>query len=159
MIYFINLKAMRTMERKPRNIYKTARAVAGLTQERWAEAVGVSVDSIRGYESGTVIPADETVRAMSEISGLSPLSYWHLCNKSTLAADVLPDVEQLPLPQAVLQLLCAIADFTEDHAHLVQLAADGKITSDEALEWEGIKKRLDQVVKAALQVKIAEGGT
>ena len=73
---------MQTSERPPRNIYKTARKVAGLTQERWAEAVGVSVDSIRGYETGAVVPADETVRAMAEISGLSPLAYWHLCNKA-----------------------------------------------------------------------------
>ena len=146
------------MEPKPRNIYKTARTVAGLTQERWAEAVGVSVDSIRGYEAGNVIPADETVRAMSEISGLAPLSYWHLCNKSTLAADVLPDVEQLPLPQAVVQLLVAISEFSEDHANLLVLAADGKISHDEAVEWEGIKKRLDRVVKAAMTVKVAEGG-
>jgi transcriptional regulator with XRE-family HTH domain len=146
------------MEQKPRNIYKTARQVAGLTQERWAEAVGVSVDSIRGYEAGNVIPADETVKAMSEISGLAPLSYWHLCNKSTLAADVLPDVEQLPLPQAVVQLLVAISEFAEDHASLLGLAADGKVSPDEAVEWEGIKKRLDRVVKAAMQVKIAEGG-
>ena len=149
---------MRTMETKPRNIYKTARQVAGLTQERWAEAVGVSVDSIRGYEAGNVIPADETVKAMSEISGLAPLSYWHLCNKSTLAADVLPDVEQLPLPQAVIQLLVAVGEFSEDHGQLLALAADGKITPDEAVEWEGIKKRLDKVVRASLQVKVAEGG-
>lgn len=147
------------MEPKPRNIYKTARTVAGLTQERWAEAVGVSVDSIRGYESGNVIPADETVKAMSEISGLAPLSYWHLCNKSTLAADVLPDVEQLPLPQAVVQLLVAISEFSEDHGNLLAMAADGRITPDEAVEWDGIKKRLDRVVKAALTVKVAEGGT
>ena len=149
---------MQTSERPPRNIYKTARKVAGLTQERWAEAVGVSVDSIRGYETGAVVPADETVRAMAEISGLSPLAYWHLCNKSALAADTLPEVEQLPLPQAVVQLLCAIVDFQEDHGALMQMAADGRIDSDEALEWQGIKKRLDQVVKAAIQVKVAEGG-
>lgn len=146
------------METKPRNIYKTARTVAGLTQERWAEAVGVSVDSIRGYESGTVIPADETVRAMSEISGLSPLSYWHLCNKSTLAADVLPDVEQLPLPQAVLQLLVAIGDFKEMHGDLLELAADGKIAGEELVVWENIVARLDKIIQAALQVKVAEGG-
>ena len=146
------------MEQKPRNIYKTARTVAGLTQERWAEAVGVSVDSIRGYESGSVIPADETVKAMSEISGLAPLSYWHLCNKSTLAADTLPEVEQLPLPQAVLQLLQAMADFSADHGKLIEMAADGLITVSEQAEWDGIKKRLDRVVKAAMQVKVAEGG-
>lgn len=146
------------MEPKPRNIYKTARQVAGLTQERWAEAVGVSVDSIRGYESGNVIPADETVKAMSEISGLAPLSYWHLCNKSTLAADVLPDVEQLPLPQAVLQLLVAIGDFKEMHGDLLELAADGKIAGEELVVWENIVARLDKIIQAALQVKVAEGG-
>ena len=146
------------MQENHGNIYKIARTVSGLTQERWAEAVGVSVDSIRGYENGAVIPADETVKAMSEISGLAPLSYWHLCNKSTLAADVLPDVEQLPLPQAVIQLLVAVGEFSEDHGQLLALAADGKITTDEAVEWEGIKKRLDKVVRAALQVKVSEGG-
>ena len=146
------------MEQQPRNIYKTARKVAGLTQERWAEAVGVSVDSIRGYENGTVVPADETVRAMAEISGLSPLAYWHLCNKSTLAADTLPEVEQLPLPQAVVQLLCAINDFKDYHGDLLTLAADGKITTSEAAAWENIVARLDAVIRAAIQVKVAEGG-
>lgn len=146
------------MEQKPRNIYKTARQVAGLTQERWAEAVGVSVDSVSQYEAGARIPADETVRAMSEISGLAPLSYWHLCNKSSLAAETLPDVEQLPLPQAVVQLLCAIGEFEDHHRTLIQMAADGRISAGEALEWEGIKSRLDAVIRAAIQVKIAEGG-
>ena len=145
------------MEAKPRNIYKTARTVAGMTQERWAEAVGVSVDSIRTYENGYVIPTDETVRAMSEISGLAPLSYWHLCNKSALASETLPEVERLPLPQAVVQLLCAIGDFDDNHRSLVKMAADGKISAGEAMEWEGIKKRLDAVIRAAIQVKVAEG--
>lgn len=146
------------MEQLPRNIYKTARKVAGLTQERWAEAVGVSVDSIRGYENGTVIPADETVRAMSEISGLSPLAYWHLCHKSTLAADTLPEVEQLPLPHAVIQLLCAIMDFEETHPNLIKLAADGQITAEELPQWSEIQRRLNAIVRAAIQVKVAEGG-
>ena len=149
---------MRASEAIPRNIYKNARKVAGLTQERWAEAVGVSPDSIRGYESGAVIPSDETVRIMAEISGLTPLAYWHIVNKSGLAADLLPDVEHLPLPQAVLQLLRAIADFRDDYGRLIDLAADGKITPEEQQDWLGIRNRLDRVVKAALQVKVAEGG-
>lgn len=149
---------MRTMGGISRNIYKTARTVAGLTQERWAEAVGVSVDSIRGYESGAVLPADETVRAMSEISGLSPLAYWHLCQKSSLAADTLPEVEHLPLPQAVLQLLFAMAEFNDIHGDLIKLAADGQISSDEQQDWLGIKNRLGGIVKAAIQVLVAEGG-
>ena len=146
------------MDKEYRNDYKTARRFTGMTQERWAEAIGCSVESVRGYETGARFPSDEVVVSMCEISGHTALAYWHLRHKSPLAADVLPDVEQLPLPQAVLQLLCAIADFSEDHGRLIQLAADGQITRDEDLEWGGIKKRLDQVVKAALQVKVAEGG-
>ena len=75
-----------------------------------------------------------------------------------MAADTLPEVEQLPLPQAVVQLLCAINDFKDYHGDLLTLAADGKITTAEAAAWENIVARLDAVVKAAIQVKVAEGG-
>lgn len=146
------------METNSRNDYKTARRIAGLTQERWAEAIGCSVDSVRGYEAGTQTPSDEIVKAMCEISGFSTLAYWHLCHKSTLAADVLPEVDHLPLPQAVLQLLVVIDDFYRLHGDLIQLAADGKISFDEHEEWEKIKKCLDFIIQAAIQVKIAEGG-
>lgn len=146
------------MEPDSRNIYKNARSYAGLTQERWAEAIGCSADSVHNYEAGTQLPADEIVRAMTEVSGLTPLAYWHLCRKSTLAAEELPPVQRIPLPQAVLQLLCAMADFEETHAGLVSMAADGKISADEAVEWEGIQRRLNQVVQAALQVRYAEKG-
>lgn len=149
---------MRTMDKEYRNDYKTARRFAGMTQERWAEAIGCSVDSVRAYETGARTPSDDVVVSMCEISGHSTLAYWHLRSRSPLAAGVLPDVEQLPLPQAVLQLLCVIAEFSADFESLMKLAADGEITYDEVNEWEGIKKRLDQVVKAALQVKVAEGG-
>lgn len=149
---------MRTSDQPPRNIYKNARKYAGLTQERWAEAVGVAPCTIRSYESGEVIPADETVKIMAEVSGQPILCYWHMCNKSTLAADTLPEVEQLPLPQAVVQLLCAINDFKDYHGDLLTLAADGKITTAEAAAWENIVARLDAVIRAAIQVKVAEGG-
>ena len=149
---------MRTSEQQPQNIYKTARRYAGLTQERWAEAVGVSVDSIRTYENGSVLPADATVAAMCEISNHTALGYWHLRNKSPLAADTLPEVEQLPLPQAVVQLLCAIKDFKDYHSDLLEIAADGKVTTIEAAAWENIVARLDAVIRAAIQVKVAEGG-
>ena len=149
---------MRTIEPKPGNIYYTARRFAGFTQERWAEAVGVSVDSIRCYENGSVIPSDATVSAMCEISNHTALGYWHLRNKSPIAADALPEVEQLPLPQAAVQLLLAVEDFSGVHGDLLRLVADGRISSDEAQDWAGIVRRLDGIVQAAIQVKVAEGG-
>lgn len=146
------------MERESGIIYLNARRAAGLTQERWSEMIGCSPDSVRNYEAGTQIPGDDIVRAMCEVSGMGILAYWHLCRKSALAADMLPEVDRLPLPQAVVQLLCAIGDFDDNHRTLVKMAADGKISAGEAMEWEGIKKRLDAVIRAAIQVKVAEGG-
>lgn len=146
------------MEPESRNIYKTARTVAGLTQERWAEAIGVSPDSVRNYEAGRQLPADEVVIAMIESSGHHILGYQHLLSQSRVAAGQLPAVVKLPLPQAVIQLLCAINDFAGDHASLLRIAADGKIDFDERSAWAKIAADLDSVIRAALQVKFAEGG-
>lgn len=146
------------MQENHGNIYKIARTVSGLTQERWAEAIDVSVESVRGYENGTNFPGDEIVRRMCEISGIPALAYWHLNRKSPLAAEVLPTVERVPLPQAVVQLLCAIKQFGDYHSDLLEIASDGKVTTIEAAAWENIVTRLDAVVKAAIQVKVAEGG-
>lgn len=146
------------MEPKSRNIYKLARTVAGLTQERWAEAVGVSVDSVINYEAGRQVPSDEVVRAMSEISGLSPLSYWHLCHKSELAAETLPEVEIVPLPQAVCGLVSRMQDFVLSCPdRLLHMAADGRIDQAETEEFQEVLAALDNVVQAALTLKYSEG--
>lgn len=148
------------MESNSRNIYKTARTVAGLTQERWAEAVGVSVESIRNYEAGTQLPGDSVVKIMSEISGLSPLSYWHLCNKSELAAETLPEIDVVPLPQAVCGLVSLMESFVCDcPAQLLRMAADGKIDQMEQSAYSQILFELDRIIQAALQLKYSERGS
>lgn len=146
------------MDKEYRNDYKTARRFAGMTQERWAEAIGCSVDSVRAYETGARTPSDDVVVAMCEISGHARLAYWHLRHRSPLGADVLPDVDLLPLPQAVVQLLVAIGDFEEVHGDLLDLAADGKISPTEVGIWTDTLKCLDNIIRAAIQVKVAERG-
>lgn len=120
--------------------------------------IGCSPDSVRNYEAGTQVPSDAIVKTMCEISGNPALAYWHLCRKSPLAAETLPEVEQLPLPQAVVQMLCAINDFVDLHGDMLKLAADGRITGDEMAVWDSIVTRLNAVIRAAIQVKVAEGG-
>ena len=66
------------------NKYKTARQAAGLTQERWAEVLGISVESVRLYESGRGLPSDEVVAQMAEVAVMPVLAYWHIKNKSAV---------------------------------------------------------------------------
>ncbi len=143
---------------KDDNIYRAARMAAGLTQERWAEMLGVSAEAVRQYEAGKICPVDEIARRMAEIACMPVLAYWHLCRKSPLADEVFPQVERMPLPQATVQLLAAIRAFANVHREdrLLDIAADGRVDELEAREFRIILEELSVVVKAALQLKFAE---
>ena len=75
------------------NIYKNARRASGLTQERWAEYLGVSTEAVRQYESGTIMPGDDVLLMMADISGMKILPYWHLSRKSRIAGAILPELD------------------------------------------------------------------
>ena len=147
------------MSANTENIYKRARTTAGLTQERWAEQLGISVESVRLYESGTGLPSDEVVTRMIEVAVLPVLGHWHLMNKSRVAAEILPEVRAVPLAQAVVQLLHRIREFDERHRvrELLSIAEDGQIDSAERDDFNSIVKELDGIVQAAMALKFSEG--
>ena len=136
------------MQHNYHNISQTGRRIAGMTQERWAEALDISVESVRLYESGRGMPSDDVATRMVEVSGAPVLGYWHLLNKSRVAADLLPQVDTIALPQAVIQLLRRIRDFDSSH----------RIDQDERPDFEQITRELDGIVQAAMQLKYARGG-
>ena len=59
------------------NIYKTARIKAGKTQEGAAEAIGISVESIKAYESYSRLPPAEIVDRMCIVYDALYLDYQH----------------------------------------------------------------------------------
>ena len=61
------------MHENYRNICRIARQNAGLTQERFAEQIDVSVESVRLYEAGKGAPSDDVVTRMIEVSGMPVL--------------------------------------------------------------------------------------
>ena len=142
------------------NIYYSARKTAGMTQARWAEMLGVAEESVRRYEAGTMMPADDIVLRMADLSGLQILGTWHLRLKSAVAADVLPEVQRLPLAQAVVQLLAAVDDFREKHhaRTLISIAADGKVLPEEQEEFDRVVRDLQPLIRAALQIDFADKG-
>lgn len=147
------------MQENYRNICKIARQTAGLTQERWAEALDISVESVRLYETGRGMPSDDVVTRMIEVSGMPVLGYWHLLNKSRIAAEILPTVGECSLPQAVIQLICRIRDFGDKHRtdDLLNIAADGRIDAIERPVFEEIIGELDAVIQAAMTLKFVKG--
>lgn len=139
------------------NIYRDARKTAGLTQERWAELLGLSVEAVRQYETGKISPSDEVVLRMAEAAGQWILCYWHLARKSRCAMAILPDVKARTLPEAVLGLIVKINDFSKNGLEsLTRLAADGKISADEVLEFGEALAELRELVAAAYELEYAQ---
>lgn len=146
------------MQDNSRNIYYNARHTAGLTQERWAEMLGLSVEAVRQYETDKITPSDDVVQRMAEVAMLPALCYWHICRKSRLAKGVLPEVERLPLPQAVVQLLAGIRGFEAKHRddNLLAIAADGRVDQMEERLFHQILDELEVIIRAAIQLRYAE---
>ena len=142
------------MDPKSGNIYRNARITAGLTQERWAEYLGISADSVRKYENGEMMPAEDVLLMMADVSGLKILPYWHLSQKSRIAGEILPKLEEPPtLPQAVLALLIGIENFQERGLRdLIRIASDGKISQDEIIPYGQALKELTDLVRSAYAV-------
>ncbi len=141
-----------------RNIYRNAREAAGLSQERWATFLGVSAESVRLYESGRGMPSDEVVARMADVAAMPVLCYWHLKHKSGVANDLLPEVDVVPLPQAVVQLLVEIKGFRADLDELLIIAADGLVDESESDRFLEILDRLQTLIRAAIMVNYAERG-
>ena len=139
------------MERESRNIYRNARIAAGMTQERWSEHLGISTDSVRKYEAGDMLPGDEVVLAMAEVSGQLILPYWHLSRKSRIAGAILPELEeQQGLPEAVLGLLIQIEDFRAMQLPaLMRIAADGKVSEDEVPAYREAVAAITELIRSA----------
>ena len=145
------------MQSDYRNIYQDARRTAGLTQERWAELLGISVDAVRQYETDRITPSDEVALRMAEAAGQQIICYWHLLHKSRVAAELLPEINRKKLPEAVLQLLVAVEQFRETGLRdLTRIAADGKISPDESEAFAGLLEQLRELVSAALGIEFAE---
>ena len=66
------------MPEEYRNIYKNARRAAGYTQETAAEQLGLSVESVRAYETGQRIPPNDVVEQMVICYNAQRLAYQHL---------------------------------------------------------------------------------
>ena len=140
------------MQSDYRNIYQDARRTAVLTQERWAELLGISVDAV-----SRILPSDEVVLRMAEAAGQQIICYWHLIHKSRVAASLLPELDRKRLPEAVLSLLVAVQHFQDDGMReLTRIAADGKILQEEQADYMTAMEQLQSVVREALHLQFAE---
>ena len=138
------------MERKYPNLYQRARLSTGLTQERAAELLGLSPESLKQYEGGKTVPKDETVAKMVEVYSCPWLALEHA--QATDHLGVLPKAEPRPLPMASIALRNRLQDATGRLDALLRIAEDGVIDEAERPEFDEIVADLRDTMAAIYQV-------
>ncbi len=145
------------MQNNGGNIYQNARRLAGLTQERAAELLNVSVRSLADYETGQRVPPNDVVDQMVMHYNSQALAVQHLRNSSDSARRLLPEVREIALPEAVLELINAVYDFADNKADraLIEIARDGVIDDDERPRYDHIMGKLQDIITAAMALGFA----
>ena len=143
------------MQTDSSNIYKRARMAAGITQERAAELLDISVRSLADYESGARIPQCDVVDGMVTVYNSQILAVQHVRMEGQAIRDILPEVRAMRLPEAVLTLVHAIYDFSDDRLdrELIDIARDGVISEDEEERFERIMQQMGLCYAAYLSLR------
>lgn len=150
------------MDKMSENALKRARRNKGITQEKAAEMSGYSVDAIQAWEAGTRRAAVEVLDTLAVCYDAPWLAGMYLRELSRGSIhSTLPEFEPgRPLPMAVMGLLDRILKFSEEHGdrRLIALAADGQIDPEERAEYDAIMADLQEICKAAMELKFAKEG-
>lgn len=146
----------KAMYEEYRNIYKAARESAGLTQERAAEALGISVESIRVYETDRRVPPNAVVSRMSDLYHSQFLIVQHVRNADDLAREFLPEPRRIPMPQASIRFTRLMRDFVGNGRidTLLYFAEDGMIDAAERPIFEAIMSEWAEIEQAWYEFKM-----
>ena len=144
-----------------RNIYKTCRKAAGFTQEAAAERLGISVESLRAYETGQRVPPNEVVELMVILYNAQHLAFQHLRETNALYNSVVPEVQPKSILEASAKLTNRIFIFAESHAdrRLMRITEDNVVDDSEEPEYDDIMDDLLEIVEAALELRCARKGS
>lgn len=137
------------------SIYQRARKEACLTQEQAAEALSVSVETVKAWEQSQRVPRPEDVERMQALYG-TPWLGLEYTRTTCGGLGVLPELRLQGLPTAVLRLINRATALADDYRRLMRIAEDGVIDETEAPEFDRIAQSIQDVIAAGYEVLYAE---
>ena len=141
--------------RQFKNIFQKSRENAGFTRAAASDALGfVSEDRIEKIESGKTAVHPDEVLAMSKAYG-DP----HLCNlfcsrECPIGMKYVPEVTAKELPAITLQIVNSINLLEEKKNRLIEISVDGKISSEEIVDFNEIQNELSNISNAVATLQL-----
>ena len=128
------------------------------SREGAAELLGVSVSSLADYELGItkVIPVDKVV-LMAELYCSPELKAWYCAEECPIGRGFpMPSAELSSVERTAMQLLKQLreSDVQDVKDTLIDITADGVISEDERADLARILEYLDELIKAAGELRL-----
>ena len=133
-----------------RNVYKSCRIAAGLTQEQAAECLYISVRKLSDYENGHDTPPDDLVERMSVLYDAPKLAWFHVITKNPLGSKILPKLHFTSFSTNVIKLQKALRQLHQMEDDILAIASDGRIDLEEESQWQKICEILHQCAGAII---------
>jgi transcriptional regulator with XRE-family HTH domain len=127
-----------------------------LTQEAAAEKLGISVESIRAYETGVRIPPNEIVEPMVICYNAQHLAYQHLHETNNLMGKVVPELTERDMLKVCVRIYNRIRHIANQGEldKLLLIAEDGVIDNEERSEFDHILDELREIIKGGLELSV-----
>ncbi len=136
----------RKSTKENKNIYQLSREAADLTRDGASEQmVYISADRIEKIESGRSAPHPEEILTMSECYKNPGLCNYFCSHECPIGMRHVPAVPKRELPQVTLEVLATLNALVRDKDRLIEITADGKVSSDELRDFREIRTRLDRM--------------
>lgn len=157
----IRLQGGNTMGKKSikenKNIYQQARDEIEMTRAAVEDATGGILTSSRveKIENGSLNVHPEDVILMAEVYNKPELCNYFCTNECQIGKKYVPEVETIhDLPQITMELLSNLNALNRDKERIIDITADGQISSDEREDFELFREHLSEMSLAIETLKL-----
>ena len=139
-----------------KNIYQISREAQNLTREKAADLMEfISDDRIEKIESEKSYPHPDEIVAMAKAYKNPSLCNYYCANECPIGeATRVPQLQLKELSTIVLEILNSLDRMDDEKSKFINIAVDGKITSDEIRDFAKIRRELDKISVAVSSLKL-----
>lgn len=136
----------RKSTRDNKNIYQLSRENAGLSREAAAEKLTcISSDRIEKIEYETSAPHPDEVLKMAECYQNPALCNYYCSHECPIGQEYVPEVKIKDLAQITLELLNGLNALKKERERLIEITADGQISTSELPDFLRIREIMDKM--------------
>ena len=136
----------RASTKENKNRYQVIREELGLSREKASELLEtISPERLEKIENERSDPHPDEVLLMSQKYKKPSLCNYYCANQCPIGQQYVPEVQVKDLSSIVLEMLASLNSVNRRKDLLIDIAADGKISTDEIDDFISIQEELERI--------------